>query len=149
MKIGQGGIDLIKQFEGFRAAPYVCPAGKITIGYGSTMYEDGSAVKLTDPSIDDAKAVALMQVHLEKRVYGALTGFKLNQNQFDTICDFIYNLGAGNFAVSRLKEKMQKDPNDPSIADELRRWVYSNHKIEKGLQRRREAEIQLYFSPIK
>ena len=51
MKTGKKGIDLIKEFEGFRAKPYRDAVGIPTIGYGNTYYEDGRAVKLTDPPI--------------------------------------------------------------------------------------------------
>ena len=53
-------IALIKRFEGFRAKPYLCPAGIPTIGYGATFYEDGSKVKLIDPAITEPRAVELL-----------------------------------------------------------------------------------------
>ncbi|MFN7216191.1 lysozyme, partial [Microcystis sp.] len=36
MDINQEGLDLIKHFEGFRDKAYICPAGVLTIGYGTT-----------------------------------------------------------------------------------------------------------------
>ena len=51
MKTSDSCLDLIKECEGFRAEPCLCPAGVPTIGYGSTRYADGRAVSLDDPSI--------------------------------------------------------------------------------------------------
>ena len=54
------GLELIKRYEGFRAKPYLCPAGVPTIGYGVTVYPDGTKVTLQDPPITQAKAPAIM-----------------------------------------------------------------------------------------
>lgn len=35
-KIGQAGLNLIKQYEGCRLSAYQCAAGVWTIGYGHT-----------------------------------------------------------------------------------------------------------------
>lgn len=43
--MNQAGYDLVKNSEGLKLKAYLCPAGKWTIGYGSTLYEDGSKVK--------------------------------------------------------------------------------------------------------
>lgn len=43
---------LCRRFEGFYAAPYLCPAGVPTIGFGATYYEDGRRVTLRDPPIN-------------------------------------------------------------------------------------------------
>ena len=51
----QIAAELCKQFEGFRAKPYLCPAGIPTIGYGSTYYADGRKVTLQDEPIRSRK----------------------------------------------------------------------------------------------
>ena len=53
------GIDLIKKYEGFRSQAYKCPAGIWTVGYGSTVYADGSKVKKGD-TISEQTAEALL-----------------------------------------------------------------------------------------
>ena len=47
---------LCRQFEGYRAKPYLCPANVATIGYGSTYYADGRKVTLEDPPMDEPTA---------------------------------------------------------------------------------------------
>jgi len=94
--IGIKGLELIKKYEGFSAKPYKCPAGIITIGIGSTFYEDGSKVKLTDPSITEERAIKLLMsllVSFEKSV-DSYTRDDINQNQFDALVSFAYNVGS-------------------------------------------------------
>ena len=54
-----------RQFEGYRAKPYLCPAGVATIGYGSTYYSDGRKVTLEDAPMDEPTARALLMTELE------------------------------------------------------------------------------------
>ena len=50
---------LVKRFEGCRLAPYLCPAGKATIGYGMTVYPDtGKKVSMSDPALTQEQAEA-------------------------------------------------------------------------------------------
>ncbi len=61
-------LALIKRFEGYRGRAYLCPAGKATVGYGSTFYEDGRPVSMTDPAISEAAASALLADVVSDRV---------------------------------------------------------------------------------
>lgn len=140
-------IELIKEFEGFEAAPYICPAGVCTIGYGSTRYSDGRKVSMTDNKITIEAAVQLLKqtlVQYELAV-DAYCRDDINQNQFDALTDFAYNCGNGNLKSSTLLKKVNINPNDTTITAEFRKWNKGGGKILKGLVRRREAEVQLYF----
>ena len=70
----------------------------------------------------------------------------LRQCQWDAIISFVFNVGIGNFKASTLLAKIRINPDDNSIIDEFLRWVYANGKVMKGLQKRRLAEMKLYFS---
>ena len=70
----------------------------------------------------------------------------LRQCQWDAIVSFVFNVGIGNFRSSTLLAKIRTNPDDNSIMDEFLRWVYANGKVKKGLQKRRLAEMKLYFS---
>jgi len=148
MQISQKGLDLIKRFEGFRAKPYLCPAGVPTIGYGSTYYENGVKVKLTDRSISEEWAEELLRrnmVHYERGV-DAMTKDHVNQNQFDALVSFAYNVGLVNYKNSTLLKRINANPNDPDIEKQFMRWVRAGGKVIKGLITRRQAEATLYFS---
>ena len=147
-KTGKKGIDLIKEFEGFRSKPYLDAVGIPTIGYGATYYPNGRKVKLTDNPITEEEGVKLLQNMLgvyEKAVID-LVKTKLTQNQFDALVSFTYNLGKGNLSSSTLLKKVNKNPNDVTIANEFSKWVKAGGKTLKGLVRRRKAESDLYFS---
>jgi lysozyme len=146
-KTGKAGIEMIKTFEGFRSAPYKCSAGVPTIGYGATFYPGGKKVTMTDPSITEEKAVELlanMLVSFEKYV-DSYCRDDINQNQFDALVSFAYNLGPANLKSSTLLKKVNANPEDETITAEFMKWVKAGGKTLKGLVRRREAESQLYF----
>jgi lysozyme len=140
-------INLIKMFEGYKAKAYLCPANVPTIGWGSTMYTDGRKIKLGD-TINEEQAEELLMWELKNKS-NALHGLTLNQNQFDSLLSFVYNLGVGAFAKSTLRKKILLNPNDPLIKSEFLKWNKARvggELIElKGLTRRREAEAEMYF----
>jgi lysozyme len=146
MKPSQKAVDLIKQFEGFSANAYLCPANVPTIGYGSTAWGNGQKVKMGE-IVSMTTAEKLLMVDLEKRAK-FLQGLNLNQNQFDALLSFIYNVGIGAFRRSRLLAKIRQNPNDITIRAELMRWINKGSPFEKGLTRRRDAEANLYYAEI-
>jgi lysozyme len=147
-KTSKKGIDLIKKYEGFKSEPYLCPANVATIGFGTTFYPDGRKVKLTDSPVSETIAEVILKRQLEKfeQYVDSYCIDTINQNQFDALVSFCYNLGPTNLKNSTLLKKVNKNPNDPSIKDEFMKWVKAGGKTLKGLVRRREEEAQLYFS---
>jgi lysozyme len=147
-KISQKGIDLIKKYEGFSGKPYLCPAQIITIGYGATYYENGKKVTMQDNVITEERAVELLK-HLLVSYEKAVDSFcrdDINQNQFDALVSFAYNLGAGSLKSSTLLKKVNTNPVDPTIKDEFMKWVNAGGKKLPGLVKRRADEATLYFS---
>ena len=142
MQAGKNCIDLIKKFEGLRLESYKCPAGLFTLGYGNTQWENGIRVK-ENQVIDIQRAEKLLIYWVSK--YADRITVKCNQNQFDALVSFAYNVGIGNFDSSTLKKKVIANPNDPNIRDEFMKWVSSRGKQLAGLVKRREAEANLYF----
>jgi lysozyme len=143
-------IELIKRFEGFSSKPYLCPAKVPTIGYGSTRYADGKKVTLKDTPISEAKGLELLNDTL-KQYELAVDAFcvdTINQNQFDALVDFAYNLGTGNLKSSTLLKKVNADPKDHKISEEFLKWNRAGGKVLKGLTARRVAEAELYFKDI-
>jgi len=143
MTPSQKAIDLIKKWEGFKDEAYQCSAGRWTIGYGSTMYEDGVKVKKGD-TISKIEAEDLLMWEL-KRKSGMIKAY-MNQNQFDALCSFSYNIGIGGLLDSTLYKKVRLNPNDPTIKAEFLRWNKVKGVVIKGLTNRRIDEASLYFS---
>jgi lysozyme len=150
MNITKETLDLIKEYEGLKLQPYICSAGKATIGYGNTYYEDGSPVKISDPPItkNQAELLFLTLIDQFKAKITKLIIQDLTDNQFGALLSFAYNVGIGNFRRSTLLKKVNVNPEDPSIADEFLKWNKAGGKILNGLKRRRRAEVNLYFKHI-
>lgn len=145
--MNKAGIDLVKSFEGLRLTSYKCSAGKDTIGYGNTFYEDGSKVKPGDKITVD-RAVKLLEFMLDKfdDSVDKLVTPELNENQKSALVSFAYNCGVNNLKNSTLLKKVNADPDDPTIADEFKKWTKAGGKVLTGLVKRRNAESILYFT---
>ena len=148
MKTSKKGIELIKKYEGFRSEPYRDAVGVPTIGYGATYYPNGNKVKMTDRPITEPQATELLKAMLKnyENTVKMLVTVELNQNKFDALVSFVYNLGRANFGKSTLLKKINANPNDESIRAEFKRWNRAGGKILNGLTRRRNEEADLYFS---
>lgn len=149
MKTGQRGLDLIKSFEGWFPKPYLDPIGIPTIGYGFTYYLPGrKKVTMKDKPLTKAQGEPMLKEILANYENDVLRMVKkpLNQNQFDALVSFTYNLGGENLSKSTLLKKVNANPNDPTIAAEFAKWINAGGKPFNGLTRRRKAEADLYFS---
>lgn len=147
MKTAKRGIDLIKEFEGFRAKPYRDAVGIPTIGYGNTYYEDGRAVKLTDAVISTARGEELLKSVLT-RYEAAVNRYvqvPINQNQFDALVSFAYNVGNENLRKSTLM-KLLNARKYSLAAEQFSRWNRAGGKVLPGLVRRRAREKALFLS---
>src|SRR6218665_842476 len=101
-------IEFIANFEAFRSQSYLDVAGIPTIGYGATYYENGVKVTMNDKSVTHERALQLKAFHMqvaEKAVH-QLVHSAVNQNQFDALVSFTYNLGATALKNSTLLKKV-------------------------------------------
>ena len=133
-------------FRNFMKA-YKCPAGKWTIGMGTTRYPDGRRVMpgdvITEQQVYEylTSDIALA----ESAVASAVTVY-IGQQRFDALVDFVYNLGILAFKNSNLLKVINKDPGDPAIENQFYRWILAGGKPHAGLIRRRRSEAWLYFN---
>ena len=147
MRLGSKGLELIKSFEGFYSKPYLDPIGIPTIGYGATYYPNKKKVTKKDKPLTEKEASDLlkeMMVTYENDVK-RLVKRELNQNQFDALVSFTYNLGSANLGKSTLLKKINANHCDKTIKDEFLKWNKAGGKVLNGLTRRRNAEAELYF----
>lgn len=149
MTPSQKCYDLIKSMEGLVLKAYPDPATgnlPITIGYGSTMRESGIRFKIGETiTKEEAEKLLIWEVNNKAKVVDSLlNSIRVNQNQFDALVSFTYNVGVGNFKDSTLLKKAKKNPNDETIPGEFKKWDKANGKVMKGLTKRREAEASLY-----
>lgn len=141
-KISQAGLDLIKQFEGCRLTAYQCSAGVWTIGYGHTAGVR-KGMKITQAQADAylKQDVAKFEKYVNNASYVPFTD-KLNQNQFDALVSFVFNLGQGNLM------KLCKGRTINQVPAVMQQYCKANGKTLPGLQRRRKAEAALYNKKV-
>ena len=143
--ISAAGLAFIKKYEGLRLSAYHCPAGIVTIGYGSTCYHDGRLVMIGDQLHSEEEATQLLLSTISE--FESAVNEKqlnINQNQFDALVSFTYNVGINAFSQSTLLIKAEINVNDLSIADEFMRWNYASGIVLAGLTARRMEEAKLY-----
>lgn len=140
MRTSSTGINLIKRFEGLKLTAYRCPAGVPTIGYGTT-----KNVKL-GTTITEEKAEDLLKKDLVRFETAVKTDVrvKLNQNQFDALVSFSYNVGTGALQSSTLLKKLNHG-DYKGASQEFSRWNRAGGKVLNGLIKRREAEKELFL----
>lgn len=142
MRTSSKGVSLIKSFEGCRLNAYKCPAGVWTIGYGHT-----AGVHQGD-TISQEEAEDLLRndlIKYESYVLKYNDIYKFNQNQFDALVSFTYNCGAGN-----LKNLTKNGTRTiAQISTKMLLYNKSGGVTLKGLRRRRNAEKELFDTPIK
>ncbi len=146
MKTSSKGIDFIKSFETLQKKAYkAVPTEKYyTIGYGHY----GPDVE-PDSTITEAEAEQLLAEDLsdtERAVSNATAGWNLRQCQFDALVSLAFNVGVNAFQSSTLLKLVKQGASEDVIRNEFGRWCHCGGRVLKGLQRRRQAEADMYFS---
>ena len=142
MKISKVGLDLICKFEGFSSHVYKDINGYATIGYGHKLLHHECFDTIDEPAAYD---LLLGDVKFAEAAVNKSVLVKLDQNQFDALCSFCYNVGAEKFEESTLLKLVNKnDFRDASY--ELLKWDHAGGHEVAGLLNRREAESILLYS---
>jgi|TARA_R110002126_G_scaffold14849_2_gene61730 GH24 family phage-related lysozyme (muramidase) len=145
MKISAAGIELLKQFEGCRLTAYQDSVGVWTIGFGTT-----TGVK-EGQTISQVKAEEYLRFDLaifEKAVTESLK-VPVNQNQFDALVSFTYNVGVSAFRSSTLLNLINEKTDKKVVAAEFSKWVKAGNQTLPGLVSRRKAESELFLKGAK
>ena len=143
MNISEAGIQLIKKFEGCSLKAYKCPAGIWTIGYGHTSgVKEGQTI-----TKKEAEAYLKQDLITFETFVSNLVTVAINQNQFDALVSFCYNLGPGNLRSSTLLKRINAGDFN-GAAEQFDRWVYAGGKKLSGLVKRRAAEKALFLQPF-
>jgi|GEM_PF-771834 len=148
MKMSRNGIELLKRFEGLELEAYQDIAGIWTIGYGHT----GSDVK-PGMRISEREAEDLLRRDLKSRedAVERLTNVNINQNEFDALVSFVYNVGIEAYRGSTARRRLNRGDR-LGAAEALTWWnkatVGGVLRPVTGLTRRRAAERALFLTPI-
>ena len=140
---------LIKEFESFRASPYLDSEGIPTIGYGTTSYPDGRKVTMKDSPVTKDVADTYFQHHVDQfsdHIRSAPGFTDLDQGAQAALTSFAYNTGPNVFTAPRGYETLQSavatgDPDKIGAAMKL--YINKGTSTEAGLVTRRAAEHEL------
>lgn len=140
MKTSKNGIKIIKQFEGCRLTAYLCPAGIPTIGYGHTAgVEMGQTI--TKEQADQFLKEDLVKFERKVEMYNSK--YCWNQNEFDALVSFAFNIGS----IDQLTANGSRDKN--VISQKMLQYNKAGGKVLEGLTKRRQAEQALFLKAVK
>lgn len=147
-KSNSATVNLVAEFEGFRANIYKDPVGLPTVGYGHLCKKSGcSEVKYKIPlsKSDGKKLLADDMGVFEKCITDMLNSkAKLNLNQYGALVSWSFNVGCGAAKSSTLVKRLNRGENANTVlAAELPKWSYAGGRKLAGLVRRRNAEVAL------
>ena len=142
MKTSQRGKALITAFEGVRLTRYKDSAGLWTIGVGHLIRHDENFTQISPEKAQELLAADLVSA---ENCINSL-GVELNQNRFDALVCWCYNVGCGAVKSSTLVKKLRAGDFD-GAAKELLRWDKVDQKSIPGLKNRRNAEMELFLAP--
>lgn len=136
---------MIEGFEGWSSRPYWDPYGRVwTRGFGET-----EGIHQNSPSISRAQGEANLKHLVETRYEWALRSLNvaLNQNQWDALCSFVWNLGAGIFQGTTLGNELRAR-EWVAAANSMLQYDHAGGQVLEGLKTRREAEAHLFLSHV-
>lgn len=142
MKISEAGLSLIKSFEGCVLTAYLDAVGIWTVGYGHTGPSVHRGLTITQKLAEDILAQDVRRFEL-----GVLNNVKvnLNQNEFDALVSFSFNVGVNALKNSTLLRLLNDGADRSIVAAEFLRWNKGGDKVLEGLTRRRQAEKALFL----
>ena len=156
MQVSQRGLDLIARFEGTVLGCYNDPAGHATIGIGHLLHHGGCTSidyqrygSRSNPKMSRDQAYQLLKLDAARfeAAVDRLVTVELNQNEFDALVSFAFNVGAGALEDSTLLRLLNQGRRRDA-ADQFGRWVHGGGQVLPGLVKRREAERALFLTPV-
>lgn len=143
MRTSDKGIEQIKSFEGFRSMPYQDVVGKWTVGYGHLMIPGDGTVQGSPITMGQATELLRKDLHTAEQAVNSC-GVEFEQNEFDALVSFVYNLGVGAFQRSTLL-KLIKTGNKVAASGEFPKWSMAGGKEVPGILKRRRAEQDCFL----
>lgn len=146
MKMTDEGLDLIRQFEGFRGTAYRDPVGVWTIGYGHTSMA-GAPEVIAGLTVSDTEAAGILARDVEQFARGvrALVRMELSDGQFSALVSFAFNVGLGALKKSSVLAAVN-GRDFAAVPRRLQLWTKAGGHVLPGLVRRRAAEAALFAS---
>lgn len=148
MEISNNALMLIAKWEGFRADAYIGSDNVWTIGYGTTKWPSGKLVEKGQTiSKEEAWELLRKQAQEHANTIEYYVNVPLNQNQYDALASFQYNLGRYILRNSSLLEYLNNRQWE-QVTKEMLLYIYAGGKKLQGLVNRRLDEIALFLKPV-
>lgn len=138
MKTSKVGLELIKSFEGCRLKAYkaVSTEKYYTIGYGHYGADVKAGMQITQTQADAYLVSDLEKFEAKVNKYNSIYNF--NQNQFDALVSFAYNVGSIDGLTNNGKRTIER------ISEKITAYNKSGGQVLSGLTKRRAAEKKLF-----
>lgn len=143
LKASENIKNYIKDKEELKLSAYLCPANVWTIGWGHTK----TARKGMIITIEEAEKLFCDDLNPCENAINKLVTVPINQNQFDALVSFVFNVGVGAFRNSTLLRLLNQG-NYNAAALQFKRWNKANGVVLAGLSRRRKYEEDLFVTPV-
>jgi len=154
MQMSENGLELLKQWEGFKSKLYKDSAGLPTIGVGHLLTKSeltSGKITINNVAVDyangltDQQILDLLSQDVDPAAAAVTARVKvtLSQNQFDALVSFTFNVGIGAFSGSTLLKVLNQGQYN-QVPDQLLRWNKAGGKVVPGLTNRRQNEIKLW-----
>lgn len=143
LKTSPRGIALIESFEDFSATPYLCPAGKPTVGFGHVIRKSEPHLQKANLSLAEARELLRADLGTVEVFLNAVVRAGFSQFRFDALASLVFNIGVGSFDRSTLL-KLLKAGDMKGAEAEFGKWVFSNGQRLRGLEVRRACEAMMF-----
>jgi lysozyme len=150
------GVSLIERWEGWhkslpdgRAAPYVCPAGVVTIGFGTTYWLDGRRIKMSDDAItrEVGKQLLLRQLQTYAATVDRVIKIAIHPWMRAALISLAYNIGTGAIAKSTVV-RMVNQRRWAEVPRAFQMWRNGGGRVLTGLLNRRIDESALFMRGV-
>ena len=132
--------DFIAAEETFRATPYMCPGGQLTIGYGCT-----DKAVLAKGKLTQAEARAVLRKRVEKEINWLHQEIPhLTGNQLVAVTSLVFNIGRPKFLRSKAYQCL-KSRHLLRAVHEMEEFRLCQGKVSRGLVARRARERQVFL----
>ncbi|KAF4982198.1 hypothetical protein FZEAL_2082 [Fusarium zealandicum] len=146
--VNQATLDLVEEFEGFRAEVYVDPTGNPTVGYGHLCKQSGCSDVPCPIPLSDADGEKLLREDIKVAqqciTLDTTSEVALNENHYGALVSWSFNVGCNAADGSILIRRLNNGEDANTVAgEELPKWKKGNGKPVAGLAWRR-AEVELF-----
>jgi len=147
IEITDATISLVKKFENFSSAIYLCSAGKPTIGYGHVVKINEIAKYKNGISPKEADDLLIQDLQDSVNCLKKLIKVNLTANQISALISLVFNVGCHEFYTSKaliLINENNLEKAKIELFDSKIGFVRIGNKIIQGLVNRRALESKLW-----